>query len=218
MAVELFRFRRWAVVTAGAFSGFFAIYFGVVFVLSNKRHAEWVSLWTLFFVALTWYLLIKVHGEIVRFETPRARPLGITMLCGLGIASFILFPTICLSSIRNHPPLWDTGSLIFDFGLGLVLMVGLWNLSEWARVLTEVLAFFSPLNLLPLILGVNIHRPTVVSIVVCSLIFTVWSIVYMRSPAVVEAFQSDRIECSRSPSCYPSFPVAIPKLSRHTSS
>ena len=185
-----------AITCAGIVAGLCADYAMAMFLVG---HAGRLALtWILFLgsMLLAWRLLWKIAPSAATADAARTRPLGIKFLAGLAAASLLLAPTLIRSDFRHHAPRWQIASHIFNFTLCAVLSFGLWNLREWARILTEVTSFLAPLNVLPSFLGTSKHKPFVIAISISALMYAAWSIWYLRQDAIVQRFDAGDEPCS----------------------
>lgn len=144
IVVGLFRFRRWAVTCAGIAAGLCANYAIAVLLVGHAGPQALTWILMLGSLCLAWRLLWKIAPTAASGDAAGTRPLGIKFLAGLAATSLLLAPTLIRSDFKHQAPRWQIASHIFNFALCAVLSFGLWNLREWARVLTEVTSLFSP--------------------------------------------------------------------------
>jgi hypothetical protein len=191
VVVGLFRFTRWSVICAGIVAGLCANY-AIAMLLVKRQAGHSVFAWILLLVSmwLAWQLLWKIAPSAASADGQGTRPLGVKFLAGVAVMSLLLAPTVIRSDFRHHAVRWQIASHIFNFVLCAAFSFGLWNLREWARLLTEVTSFLTPLNVLPAFLGTSNHKPFVVAISISVLMYSAWSIWYLRQDAIVEIFEA----------------------------
>jgi uncharacterized membrane protein (DUF2068 family) len=106
----------------------------------------------------------------------------------VGFVAILLGVLTISTETRIHAAPWQLASTIFNMLLCAALSLGLWKVKEWARLLTEVTEFLAPLSVLPLLLGINRHRPFIIVIVVAVLAYAAWTVWYLRRPQIERAF------------------------------
>jgi len=185
----LFRFRRWAVTSAGIVAGLCANYAIATLLVSPHSGSAFTWILLLGSVWLAWQLLWRIAPRAASADAPGGRPLGVKFLAGLGAMSLLLATTLIRSDFRHHAAGWQIASHVFNFSLCAAFSFGLWNLREWARLLTEVTSFLVPLNVLPSLLGTSNRKPFVIAISISALMYAAWSIWYLRQDAIIKIFE-----------------------------
>jgi hypothetical protein len=189
LAIGLFRFRRWALITTIVFAGLCSVY-SIARLLVMKPGANPIGSWCFLLsgMGIALFLAYVTPKRTSSPATQGSRPVGVTAMAILGFV-YLPFGVITIfKQVRAQGPEWQVASAVFNTLLCAALSFGLWKLREWARILTEVTGFLAPLGVLPLLLGPRSHSPILLTIAFAALAYAAWPIWYLRRPEVEQAF------------------------------
>jgi hypothetical protein len=189
IAIGLFRFRRWALIATIILVGLCSVYsFAKVIVSVPKANSSATLIVLASSVVVEVFLIYATTMSSELPAIPGSRPVGVTAMAIVGFVAILLGVLTISTETRIHAAPWQLASTIFNMLLCAALSLGLWKVKEWARLLTEVTEFLAPLSVLPLLLGINRHRPFIIVIVVAVLAYAAWTVWYLRRPQIERAF------------------------------
>jgi hypothetical protein len=189
LAIGLFRFRRWALITTIVFTGLCSVY-SIARLLVMKPGTNAIGSWCFLLssIGIALFLVYVTPKQTNSPATQGSRPVGVTAMAILGFICLPLCVLTIFKQIRTQGPEWQAASTVFNTILCGTLSFGLWRLREWARILTEVTGFLAPLGVLPLLLGPRNHSPFLLTLSFAILAYSAWTIWYLRRPEVEQAF------------------------------
>jgi hypothetical protein len=142
LAIGLFRFRRWALITTIVSAGLCSVY-SIARLLVMKPGTNAIGSWCFLLSGMGIALfLASVTAKQTSPPIPQgSRPVGVTAMAILGFTYLPVGVLTISKEIRIHAPEWQVASAVFNTLLCAALWFGLWKLREWARILTEVTGF-----------------------------------------------------------------------------
>jgi hypothetical protein len=189
ITVGLFKSRKWALVATIILVGLCFVY-SLTKIAMSKRDARLVGTMTVLVSSVVVDFLL-IYAASMSNDLPSLqgfRPAGVTAMAIVDFVAVALSVLTIPREIRDHAASWQLASTLFNMLLCAALSLGLWKVKEWARLLTEITGFLAPLGVLPLFLGVNRHRPILVTIASALLIYAGWTVWYLRRPQIERAF------------------------------